>query len=376
MSCFSHFERATPAELARQAALFATADLTRLLDFIPDMILILNKERQAVFGNRAARDHFPGGDDTGILGLRLGELVKCRNADLTGSGCGSAPFCKFCGGLNAVVQSIENNVVSEGECHLLVHNGCNEEALDLSIQASPFALNGERFILLALNDIAAEKRRASMERLLLHDIFNVGLALRGFAELLSGETIEGEQRRYLQQRIESLAQRIIDGINDHRQLLAAEFDELVPDITAIESLAFLQSLVENFSREAADDGKILRITAASRSIMMKTDAKLLGQVIGAMIRNALEASLPGEAVTIDCSLQQGMVHIAVANPAFIPEEIRAHLFSRSVSTKSHGKGLGTYRMKYLSEKYLHGTVSVTSDAQNGTTFTAVYPVAT
>lgn len=373
-SCFSQFERTAPAELARQSGLFANSDLTRLLDFVPSMVLVLNRERQAVFGNKAARDHFQTGDDTGILGLRLGELVKCRNADITGSGCGSAPFCKYCGGLNAVLKGIQDNVISEDECHLLALNGCNEEALDLSIQASPFNVNGERFTLLALNDIADQKRRASLERLLLHDIFNVGLALRGFSELISGGAMDAEQQRYMQQRIGILAQRIIDGINDHRQLMAAEFDELVPKMAQIESLDFLKGLVENYNNEAVHDGKLLRIDADSQSITMTTDEKLLGQVIGNMIQNALEASFPGDTVTVGCFLRHGMAHYSVTNPAFIPEEIRARIFSRSFPAKGHGKGLGTYRMKYLTEKYLHGSISLVTSEHDGTTFTAVYPL--
>jgi len=39
-----------------------------------------------------------------------------------------------------------------------------------------------------------------------------------------------------------------------------------------------------------------------------------------------------------------------------------------------GRGLGTYSMKLLSERYLEGCVGFTSSAKHGTTFTARYPL--
>ncbi len=50
------------------------------------------------------------------------------------------------------------------------------------------------------------------------------------------------------------------------------------------------------------------------------------------------------------------------------------MFQRSFTTKGEGRGLGTYSMKLLSERYLNGRVEFTSSPEHGTTFTAVYPV--
>ena len=48
-------------------------------------------------------------------------------------------------------------------------------------------------------------------------------------------------------------------------------------------------------------------------------------------------------------------------------------FQRSFSTKSSGRGLGTYIMKLLSERYLDGKVSFASTEDDGTTFYASFP---
>lgn len=54
--------------------------------------------------------------------------------------------------------------------------------------------------------------------------------------------------------------------------------------------------------------------------------------------------------------------------------MRLQIFNRSFSTKSTGRGLGTYSMKYLTEKYLRGEMSFTSVEGEGTTFLARYPL--
>jgi sensor histidine kinase regulating citrate/malate metabolism len=58
----------------------------------------------------------------------------------------------------------------------------------------------------------------------------------------------------------------------------------------------------------------------------------------------------------------------VCNPDVIPREIQLQLFQRSFSTKGAGRGLGTYSMKLLGEKYLKGTVGFESTEENGTKF--------
>jgi sensor histidine kinase regulating citrate/malate metabolism len=51
------------------------------------------------------------------------------------------------------------------------------------------------------------------------------------------------------------------------------------------------------------------------------------------------------------------------------------IFQRSFSTKGFGRGLGTYSIRLLTERYLKGSVSFTSSALSGTIFRVRYPLA-
>jgi sensor histidine kinase regulating citrate/malate metabolism len=50
------------------------------------------------------------------------------------------------------------------------------------------------------------------------------------------------------------------------------------------------------------------------------------------------------------------------------------MFQRSFSTKGSDRGLGTYSMKLLGERYLHGEVEFTTSQEEGTTFRLILPL--
>ncbi|WP_338098435.1 ATP-binding protein [Methanolapillus ohkumae] len=52
----------------------------------------------------------------------------------------------------------------------------------------------------------------------------------------------------------------------------------------------------------------------------------------------------------------------------IPEESKPHIFKKRISTKGEMRGLGTYSVRLLGEKYLGGKVGFTSNSCDGTTF--------
>jgi sensor histidine kinase regulating citrate/malate metabolism len=100
-----------------------------------------------------------------------------------------------------------------------------------------------------------------------------------------------------------------------------------------------------------------------------TDRRLLGRVLGNMIKNALEAIRPGSRVTLSCQEDDDCVVCRVHNPGVIPPDIQMQVFQRSFSTKAaQGRGIGTHSMKLLGERYLYGKVSFASRDPDGTTF--------
>ena len=59
----------------------------------------------------------------------------------------------------------------------------------------------------------------------------------------------------------------------------------------------------------------------------------------------------------------------------MPPEVQLQVFNRSFSTKGNGRGIGTYSIKLLCERYLKGKVSFVSSAEQGTIFKVTLPLA-
>ena len=78
---FAPAERASPEDLGRQAeAVRDQALLLEVLSTVPDLVLVLNAQREVVFANHALAE-FAGLTEEEAFGLRPGELMGCVHAE-------------------------------------------------------------------------------------------------------------------------------------------------------------------------------------------------------------------------------------------------------------------------------------------------------
>jgi signal transduction histidine kinase len=364
-------ERAAPEYLQEQARRFREHPLLQtILDGLPELVVILNEWRQIVFANGVILQALEAPDLETVLGLRPGEALHCIRARLTAGGCGTTEFCTTCGAVEAILLSLQGAQTAR-ECRILYENEGEVEAMDLLVWATPLEFNRERFTMFVVTDIGHEKRRRVLERLFFHDIANITSGLLGFAELLQ-EADAAESVRFSQE-IVRLAERLISEISAQRELLAAENKELQVNPGRINSLAFLREIVNLYTHHEAAQDRHLHLDPEAADVSLESDPTLLGRVIGNMVKNALEACDPGDTVTLGCRAAAGGVEFWVHNPNFIPRKVQLQVFQRSFSTKAKDRGLGTYSMKLLSERYLQGKVRFKSSREEGTVFTAFYP---
>ncbi|MBX3008290.1 MAG: PAS domain S-box protein [Melioribacteraceae bacterium] len=216
--------------------------------------------------------------------------------------------------------------------------------------------------------------RKQIERIFFHDILNTTGSMNSVLDLIEGESISDEERKDLFLVLSNLTKRIINEILTHRHLVSNEKTSIKPNITTISSLGLISKLFDAFIHSEQLGSKKIKIDSQSTDDEFESDETLIGRVLGNMIKNAVEASSEEAIILIKSFKDNGMISFSVANSSFIPEEIQSQLFTRTVSTKGAGRGLGIYSMKLLTEKYLGGTLSFYSDREKGTTFTVSYPV--
>jgi len=77
---------------------------------------------------------------------------------------------------------------------------------------------------------------------------------------------------------------------------------------------------------------------------------------------------------VGCQKSGHEICFHVNSPTYLTDEARFQIFSRCYYTKGTDLDLGAYTIKYLTENYLGGRVTVEPDKVEGTTFKIFLPI--
>lgn len=363
---FASPERASAEKLATDIQYIHNLPLVRELTYlISEAFVILNSHRQMIYCNPTLMNILGIDDPEKIYGLRLGEVLNCIHSNETEGGCGTTSSCKYCGAVNAMVKSQnEPNTLKEEECRLV--SGKENQSFDFRVRAKTFELLNEIFTVVIVNDISNEKRRNVLERIFFHDILNTAGGIQGLIELMKEATKE-ELDEYLQ-LAESSSETLVEEINAQREILAAENKNLEIEMSQLNSLVILSSVMAVYKNHQVAKGKSIELSDKTVSLDFISDSRLLIRIIGNMVKNAVEAEISGKVVTVGAAEKDKKIRFWVHNPKVMLEEVKLQMFQRSFSTKGSGRGIGTYSIKLLGERYLKGKVNFESSNGHGTIF--------
>lgn len=366
-------ERADFSKVLQDLDLFQSFEnVNELVNALPYIAAVLNKERQIVYGNSALLQAMGFSRIDDIVGLRPGELLQCVNAAKNEAGCGTSENCRYCGAVNAIMACMNSGSKITSECRIVAMANQKEVSYDFSVTASPFTYQGESFVVLSFHDISDEKRRRVLEKIFFHDIINTAGGIRGFLDFVSASDDPSEMREYLH-IANKLSENLVDEIMAQRQLLAAERGELKTDFKPIDANSLLEVVKNHLEHHFVGQRKQIIVNPGAET-WFESDPVLLKRVLINLLKNALEASREGQKVSLGFESAAGMIHFWVHNETFIHRKIQLQIFQRSFSTKDQSRGLGTYSIKLLTEQYLKGRVNFSSDETTGTQFNVWLPV--
>lgn len=368
---FADPDRLTISQVRAQSRKAAMEPLVQILmDSFPEPAMLINGERQIILANDKLASLL-GRDRASLIGMRPGEALACQHAADEEGGCGTSIYCRACGAVRAILACQESRCPDTQECRLTRRTPEGPSALDLRVSTTPIAIEGEAFMMFAVRDVTDENRRRVLERLFFHDLLNAAGGLRGILELWP--ELNGEEALELSRTAQGLSEQLVEEIMSQRDLAAAERGELAVEMREFDVARLLVRLCILYSHHSVAEGKRIAPPVITGEPMIRSDEVVLGRVIGNLIKNALEASQKGQTVLVSYSNDHGPV-IAVHNDTAMSEEIRLQMFQRSFSTKEgRGRGVGTYSVKLLTERFLQGTVEFVSTPGEGTTFTICLP---
>jgi signal transduction histidine kinase len=166
---------------------------------------------------------------------------------------------------------------------------------------------------------------------------------------------------------------LTDEIRSQQILGEAERGELQRNVQCVPAQLLIEEVLQGIGPWSARRGVDLAAALPAEPVYLATDALVARRVLLNAVKNAVEAAAPGQTVRVGVAGDDHQVALTVWNPQHMPESTQHQVFQRSFSTKGDGRGLGTYSMRLLMENYLGGSVSFTSQAEAGTTFTLTFP---
>ncbi len=349
--------------------------LEMIAEAIPDVALILDQNRQAVFANHALLNLIgsAGGED--ILGHRPGEILNCINVKGAPDGCGTSKACRLCGAVNAILECQTSGTSSTRECRIVSRgNGESQQSyFDFEVKASPFYFKGLQFTMFVVKDISDKKRRQMLEQMFFHDILNTALGLNGLLEAIENPESE-EEFKMAVSWARKAGNEILEELVSQRTLVAAENGNLVVEPERCSPVQLLNDAVAYLSYQKIAGNKKIFIDPFSHATPFESDPALIRRVLINLMKNALEASPVGSVIKAGVKFIDKYVRFWVNNPGEMPEDVRMQIFQRSFSTKGENRGIGTYSIKLIVTEYLKGKVTFESNSENGTTFRVDLPV--
>lgn len=347
----------------------------RILDALPSISLLLNIQRQIIFCNKAYFRANPKVAADTILGLRPGELLSCMHSRENPGGCGTSESCRYCGAVNAFLECQHTGEQVENEVRILTGEENLIDAMDLKVTASPMKIRSYPYILLTMVDISHEKRRQILERVFFHDLLNKTGSLSCVFENIKLPP-GAEKVKNIIEIATNMSNEIVEEINTHKSIMEAEKGELQVSPEKLLTDEVIQAVVKQMCFNSVAYEKNINVSPDTEDLLIFTDYSLLTRVLVNMMKNALEATTREGTVTIVCRKEDDSAVFSVHNSNSMEENIRLQVFQRSFSTKGSNRGLGTYSMKLLGEKYLGGKIWFESAPESGTIFYFKIPMST
>lgn len=359
--------RCSQVEIETQGkAISNNRPLREVLDAFPGFVLVLNHARQIVFANQAFLHFLDATSLNEVLGKKPGDALACEHAVQSVLGCGTTVFCSTCGANKAT--PLLHRPANDGAQECRIRQEGSGKSFDFRVQTAPFPGGDDSLYLFFLTDISHEKRRRALERIFFHDVANIATGMVGMSRTLCDKKLDAKKEQQFKNVLHRYAHRLADEVEAQSALAAAENNDLHVQAAPCESLALLEEVAAFYNNGGNNQTCRVEIGADAVATEFFTDPRLLHRILTNMTKNGVEASPPEGVVRIGCEQVGSDLEFWVHNQGCMPENVQLQIFQRSFSTKGTGRGLGTYSIKLLGERYLKGRVSFTSTPENGTTF--------
>jgi signal transduction histidine kinase len=254
---------------------------------------------------------------------------------------------------------------------------------DLSVRLQENGPQPLRAMARSFNHMTAELARAEQQRR--NMTADIAHELRTPLHIIQGN-LEGMLDGVYEPNPENLSNTLDEThllarlVADLQTLSLAEAGQLPLHPTRFPVADLLADIATSFSAQVAEQGVTLQVDAPDPAIELVADYDRLDQVLSNLVANALRFTSPAGKISLRAAANSGMVRITVSdNGTGIPAEDLPYIFdrfwkgARARTRDGTGSGLGLAIARQLIRAH-NGTIDVTSQLGQGTTFTIELPL--
>jgi signal transduction histidine kinase len=230
----------------------------------------------------------------------------------------------------------------------------------------------------------AERLKDELILQMSHELRTPLAAARGYVDLtsaLEGQRMSEQGTQFVSGAIDNLTtlERLINQVIDVSTILADRFHLEIERFNLAE---LLETQAEIWTPIAHKRDLSLSLYNSSPEMWIEGDQERLGQMVDHLLRNACSYTLPGGAIEVYASMQDGCVRLHVIdNGVGIGPDEMEKVFERMYRgrsaeagpTDARGLGLGLYFSKHIAEAH-HGSIQLESKLDYGTVVTVDLPM--
>lgn len=224
----------------------------------------------------------------------------------------------------------------------------------------------------------AAKLREDVDHIMRHDLKAPLTGIIGLPPLIREEGGLSDSQAMLLGLVEENGLKMLSMINRSLDLFKMERGTYVLTPEPVELTAVLRRLFMEMAGVANTRRVSLSLTVNGRPtsgldrVMVSGERLLLHSMLANCLKNAVEASPCGAAVSVDIRDERPVV-VRIHNQGTVPEAVRGSFFDKyATSGKVGGTGLGTYSARLVAEVH-GGTIAMDTADEDGTTITIGLP---
>ncbi len=235
------------------------------------------------------------------------------------------------------------------------------------------------------DDITKEKHlqefQNDMEKMMRHDIKSPLNGIINFPDIALQDPGISEDTREILGLIKEAGKQILNQVDLYMNMAKIEEKRFVYSPSPQDILRVLRSVMGDLSSLGRQRKLGVELVfndhpaTGEDKCIIPIDKTIFYAMVANLVKNAMEASLPGQKVTISLECREtGDAIFKVHNETIIPPEIRKRFFEKySTMGKKAGTGLGTYSARLMAEA-MKGKISFTSAEGEGTTLMVQLPL--